>query len=313
MQGHAFFFSGVFVPFPPQVLGILLTLIAVAAAFVTGLLVKAISGELPVLTMLLFRFVFSLPILFAVAIVMRGRSWFHLTETKTMIVRICFGLSGISLWFLSVKNIPLGQATALFQSSVLFVTLLSPFLLGEKIGPYRGSAVVVGLLGIVVITDPFSGPLSLGVMFGLGSALAGAGLSIILRKLGKKEHPATVASLYNGAAFLIVSSVLLVFPSQFEMPSYRQMMFLLALGIVSSLLQICMTFSYRYCDAVIISTLRYLQVPLAGIGGYLIFAEWLSMAQITGAAIVVSSCLFIVWREFAIARQIQKPEPETSL
>ena len=44
-------------PFPPQVLGILLTLIAVAAAFVTGLLVKAISGELPVLTMLMFRFV----------------------------------------------------------------------------------------------------------------------------------------------------------------------------------------------------------------------------------------------------------------
>jgi drug/metabolite transporter (DMT)-like permease len=56
-----------------------------------------------------------------------------------------------------------------------------------------------------------------------------------------------------------------------------------------------------------------LQVPLAGIGGYFIFAEWLSTAQITGAAIVVSSCLFIVWREFAIARQTQKIEPETSL
>ena len=296
----------IYVPIPPQLLGILLTLIAVAAAFVTGLLVKAISGELPVLTMLMFRFLFSLPILFCVALMMRGRSIFHLTETKPMLVRICFGLSGITLWFLSVKSIPLGQATALFQSSVLFVTLMSPFLLGEKIGPYRGFAVIAGLLGIVVITEPLSDSLSFGILFGIGAALAGAGLSIILRKLGKKEHPATVAVLYNGSAFLIVSLVLLGFPAQFEMPAFREMMFLLALGVVSSLLQICMTFSYRYCDAVIIATLRYLQVPLAGLGGYFIFSEWLTTAQITGAAIVVSSCLFIVWREFAISRQAQK-------
>ncbi len=172
---------------------------------------------------------------------------------------------------------------------------------------------IVGLLGIVVITDPLSDSLSFGILFGIGAALAGAGLSVILRKLGKKEHPATVAVHYNCSAFLIVSAGLLGFPDQFEMPAFWKLMFLLALGVVGSLLQICMTFSYRYCDAVIIATLRYLQVPLAGIGGYFIFSEWLTTAQITGAAIVVSSCLIIVWCEFAISRPAQKKDTDGAI
>jgi len=142
--------------FSVQIKGVLLTLAAVFLGVGTGVIVKQLSGDLNLLTMLFFRFLFSLPILLGAALWVRGRQFLHITQKRTMVVRVLFGLTGITFWFLSVRNIPLGQATAIFQSSVLFVTLASPFFLGEKIGLYRTTAVVIGLIGIILLTGPFS-------------------------------------------------------------------------------------------------------------------------------------------------------------
>ena len=71
-----------------------------------------------------------------------------------MLFRIVFGLAGILLWFLALRNISLGQATALFQSSVLFVTLASPLVLSERVGPFRMGAVLVGMVGMSCLRIP---------------------------------------------------------------------------------------------------------------------------------------------------------------
>ena len=86
---------------------------------------------------------------------------------------------------------PLGMATALFQSSVIFITLLAPIFLGEKVGIYRWTAVIAGLAGVVIITDPFAGAMSWYALYGIGAALVGAGLSLMLRQLGKGDAPFT--------------------------------------------------------------------------------------------------------------------------
>ncbi|MEC7207657.1 MAG: EamA/RhaT family transporter, partial [Pseudomonadota bacterium] len=76
----------------------------------------------------------------------------------------------------------------------------------------------------------------------------------------------------------------------------------IALGVVSSLLQLSFTTAYRFSDAVVIVTLRYLQVPSAGILGFMLLSEVPTYLQAGGAAVVISSCMFIVWREFVISR-----------
>jgi len=153
--------------FSAQIMGVLLTLAAVCFGVITGGIVKMLSGDLSLLSMLFYRFLFSLPILFIVAWRVRGRDMLRITQRRTMVVRVMFGMAGITFWFLSVRNIPLGQATALFQSSVLFITLASPLLLSEKVGIYRTMAVIVGLLGIILLTDPFSQSVTPAVIFGL--------------------------------------------------------------------------------------------------------------------------------------------------
>jgi drug/metabolite transporter (DMT)-like permease len=78
---------------------------------------------------------------------------------------------------------------------------------------------------------------------------------------------------------------------------------LIALGVISSLLQLSFTFAYKFSDAVVVVTLRYLQVPSAGILGFVLFSEVPTFVQVGGATIVVTSCMFIVWREFVISRK----------
>ncbi|MGB1625482.1 MAG: DMT family transporter [Candidatus Puniceispirillaceae bacterium] len=286
-----------------QIKGVLLTLAAVCFGVITGGIVKMLSGDLTLLSTLFFRYLFSLPILGLVAWRARGRDMLHITQRRTMVIRVMFGLAGITFWFLSVRNIPLGQATALFQSSVLFITLASPLLLAEKVGIYRTMAVITGLLGILLLTDPFSQPVTPAVLFAVCGAMASAGLAITLRKLGKGDQPVTVAFVYNSIGFLVFSLMVLILPGQFVLPSLKELFMLVALGMFSSLLQLCFTTAYRYSEAVVVASLRYLQVPMAAIFGFLLFSEVPTAIQLCGMVVVVSSCMFIIWREFTISRQ----------
>ena len=286
-----------------RVFGLSLILASVVFGLITGIIVKDLADELSVILTLWYRFLFSLPLLFGVALFQRGMAdWLKINNKRVMIIRVVFGFSGIVFWFLSVRSIPLGQATALFQSSVLFVTLFSPFFLGEKVGIYRSAAVIFGLIGIFLITEAYQQAPSWGIIFAIISAIAGSGLSITLRKLGKSEVPATVASLYNGSGFVVMSVVLVLFSEFWIIPSSEHLMKLILLGVVASLLQICMTTAYRYSEAVVVSSLRYLQVLGAGVLGYFMFDEIPSQVQLFGAVIIVGSCMYIVWREFQLSR-----------
>ena len=284
-------------------IGIFCTLSAIVFGLVAGLIIKVLSDDLSLLTTLFYRFMFCLPLILGVALWARGRDFLELKQKKTMLFRIVFGLTGMLLWFLALRNISFGQATALFQSSVLFVTLASPLVLSERVGHFRMSAVLVGMIGIILLTDPFSTPLSLGILYAVAGAVVHAGLSLSLRRLGKRDEPVTIALLHNLAGFLVWSSCFLLFPDQWQIPVGSQWGLLIALGVISSLLQLSFTFAYKFSDAVVVVTLRYLQVPSAGILGFILFSEVPTYLQIGGALIVVISCMFIVWREFVISRK----------
>ena len=202
---------------------------------------------------------------------------------------------------------PLGMATALFQSSVIFITLLAPIFLGEKVGIYRWTAVIAGLAGVVIITDPFEGAMSWYALYGIGAALVGAGLSLMLRQLGKGDAPASVAAWYNLAGFGVLSVIVMILPDQMQSISQSILIDLVILGVIGSALQIVMTTAYRYSDAVVVASMRYVQMPISGIVGYFVFAEIMSASEIIGALVIIASCLVIAWRELVRTREVNQP------
>jgi drug/metabolite transporter (DMT)-like permease len=281
-----------------SIIGITCTLTAVVLGLVTGMLVKKVGTDITVITTLFYRFLFSVPLLLIFAIIARKSQFLKIEQKKTLLLRIIFGLSGISFWFLAVRLMPLGQATTLFQSSVIFVTLLSPFLLNEKVGWFRWTAVLTGLIGIIIVTDPFSSTISIAVIYGILAAFSGAILAILLRRLGRSDNPTSIALWYNFSGTIVIAVILIIMPKQLSSIDSQILIDLILLGAVASVLQIFFTTAYKYLDAVVVSSMRYIQIPLSGFAGYMLFSESMSLNQILGAIIIICSCLAIAWREF---------------
>ena len=293
---------------PRSLLGISLSSLAVVFGVLTGVLIKKLGSEVNIITALFYRFLFSLPILFLFAICVRGWHFLQINQRRIMLFRVIFGCCGITFWFLSVRHMPLGMATALFQSSVIFITLLSPIFLGERVGLYRWSAVLTGLSGVLIIANPFSGDVSWYFLYGIGAALAGAVLSLLLRQLGRGDAPASVAIWYNLAGFAGLSAIVLTMPEQLYSINQAVIFDLILLGVIGAGLQIVLTTAYRYSDAVVVASMRYLQMPISGVVGYLLFAEVMSQTEIIGALIIISSCLVIAWRELVRSREVSQSD-----
>ena len=300
-----------------NLLGSLIGLVGIVLALITHMMVKDLTYDVDFLMILFGRFVFSLPLFFIFAIIARKKNFLQINNWFYVLLRSIFGLTTMLLVFLSLQLIPIGLVTALAQSSAIFVTILAPIILGEKIGIKRWIAVLVGLLGVYLMTNPIgiingTSELSpIGLTMATISALTHAGLALILRKLGKTEHPTTTALIHNCITSLFVVSGIIIFGSSiigqkgifgteilFE-PNYL-LYTLFLLGFIGSFVQYFMTTSYKYADATILVTLRYIAIPLAGIFGYIIWNEVPTQSQIIGGIFILASCLFITLREMKI-------------
>ena len=291
-------------PLPRSFIGIFLTLLTIIFAVASGLMVKKIGDQAALVTVLMYRFLLSTPLIALMAFLTRGRQFLQINARRTLMVRVVFGCVTMACWFISIRLLPLGQATALLQSSVIFVTLLSPLLLREVIGIWRWSAVVAGMFGIVLLTNPFDGGFSANVVYGVAGAVSGAGLAILLRRLGKADHPASVAVWYNGTGAVLLTSLAFVLPGDNMVVSGPVMIDLLILGIVAAALQLSITSAYKFSEAVVIASMRYLQIPGAGLVAYLVFAEVMTLTEIAGGVVVIASCLVIAWREMVRSRRL---------
>jgi len=296
-------------PLQGNMLGIAYMLMAVLAGVVTSLIIKQLSPLATVMALLSVRFVFSIPPLAMAAYLARGRAMLVVSRWDRLLLRIVAGQIGIIFWFLAITHISLGQATALFQSSAIFVTILSPLLLKEKVGIYRGTAVICGLIGIFMLTNPFSESLNIGAAFGLGSAISGAFLVVLLRLLGRTDAPATVSLWHNITGAVLYPLVALSIGEAWLIGELMagHLMLLVVLGIGAAFVQLGFTSAYRYGEAAVLVPIRYLSVPIASLLGWWIWSETLDVIEIMGMVIIVSSCLFISIREYRLSFRTTSP------
>ncbi len=297
-----------------NIIGSLIWILFIFLSLFTHMIIKSLSGEVDFIITLFSRFAYSLPILFVLAYVARKSLLFRVNNWKNIALRSFFGFVTMIMVFSSLQLIPIGLTTALAQSSAIYVTLLSPFVLGEKIGLIRWSAVIFGLIGVFLMINPISiinetSELSaLGVYLAFGSALTHAALALILRRIGKTEHPATTALIHNLLTSLVITLTIIIFGTKFygktgdygiEILITPNNIFyiLITLGMIGSFVQYLMAQSYKYAEATILVTLRYLAIPIATFFGFIIWNEIPTMNQVIGGLVVISSCLLITYRE----------------
>ena len=280
-----------------NIIGIILMLTMVLAALIMSGLVKSLNNDINFRLMLFCRFIFSLPILYAFGWYVRGNNLMKIKSRNILFCRVSIGLIGICLWFSALQNAEFGQVTALTQSSALFVALFAPIFLSEKIGAWRISAIISGLIGIILITNPFDGALTIGVYLALGSGVNGAVLSIILRKLGNTDEPVSVAIWHNSIGAIVFGISLLLVTPELPIFNFNLILVLITVGVAGSFLQLTFTYAFKFGEAVVLAPIRYLSVPGAIVAGLIIWSEVPSNLEILGSCITVMSCVVIAWRE----------------
>ena len=278
-------------------LGVSVALGEIAIMVAVSVLVKLVSADIDTVTVLLFRYALCLPLLVVVAVWQRGGKALSITAPGTLAIRIVTGLISLACFYAALDLMALSLVTVLFQTLTLFVTFLAPVLLGERVGWRRWTAVVTGFGGTMLLLNPSAAGWTMaGVLFGLGSPFFGAMMMIALRRLGRRDSPATTAVWHNasGAATFAV----IVLASGAKMPSTStDVGILVAVGLLSSFQQFGLAFSHKLVPASILAPLHYLAIPM-GIGaGILLFGEVLTPETVIGSAIIIASSIFILRRE----------------
>ena len=144
-----------------------------------------------------------------VAAIVLPRAGWGVLRTRRYREHLQRGLSqfgSMLCWFLAVSVLSLGSATAISFAAPLFTTLLSIVILKEKVGIHRWSALIVGFVGVLIITHPGAGTLTYGALFALGNAVLISTVAIAIRRMSVTESTETL-TLYQMSIMTLCTAV----------------------------------------------------------------------------------------------------------
>ncbi|MBL8583414.1 MAG: DMT family transporter [Rhizobiaceae bacterium] len=284
--------------------GIALKVVSVVAFVGMSSLIKA-AGRLPAGEIVFFRSFFA-GVTIMIFLAFRGEalSGFRTRHPWSHMARGLVGVCSMGLGFFALTRLPLPEAIALNYAQPLFVLIFSVIFLGETIRIHRWSAVVVGLLGVAIISWPkltlldSPGGLDNDELLGVIAVLAAAAISaiamLLVRRLVQVERTHTIVLWFSMTATVVG---LLTIPFGWERLTLAQAAFLIGAGVCGGVAQILMTQAYRYAEASTVAPFEYVSMIVAIAVGYFAFAELPTMHTLVGSAIVIGAGIFIVWRE----------------
>ena len=195
---------------------------------------------------------------------------------------------------LSFINLPLAEASALIFTSPIFLTALSPWLLSEKVGWFRWSAVILGFVGVVVMIQPGTANFTIWAFIPLTAALCSASRDVLTRRLGIVDS-ATTVMFYTTVVALIGGT--LSMPWSGELPTPVQWGLLATSGIFVTLAHLLIVMALQLTEGPTVAPLKYVSLVWSTIIGYLVWGDIPGAWNIIGALMVVTAGLFIMFRE----------------
>ncbi len=273
----------------------ILYMVASTVLFAGGnAVVKWEVASYPVGEVAFFRSLFALT---AVAVMILPRTGWSVLRTRRYREHLQRGLSqfgSMTCFMLALRTLSLGSAAAIGFSAPLFTTLLSIFVLKEKVGIHRWSALLVGFVGVLVVTHPGAGTLTWGAFFALANALLISSVAIAIRRMSATESTETL-TLYQMSVITVCTLFLL--PLGWARPAWYDVLALAAAGAGNGIAQFWWTRSLSLAPPSAVVPFNYLSLVWASILGLAIWDDVPTPALLVGSAIVVASGLYILWRE----------------
>lgn len=221
--------------------------------------------------------------------------------SRPMRIRVCFEVMGRLFYTLAIALTPLSAATVILQATPLVVVGGAALVFGERVGWRRWSAIVIGMIGVLVIIQPGRDSFSALSLLAVLGMLGFAG-----RDLASRAAPvslsANVLGVYGFLAIVLAGGLFSIWQgAPFVLPETRPALCLLGATLIGVIGYSSLMRAMRIGEVSAVTPFRYTRL-LFGIGlGVLVFGETLSPAMMLGCGLIVLSGLFILWRGKRVA------------
>ncbi len=287
------------VAFAPYRAAVLMVL-AVFCFSILNAAAKALEADYPTLQLIVFARLLSVPM--AIWLAWRAGGM-HLLGTRrpvTHLARGLFALGSMATFIYALGHMTISKAISINFAAPLFVAMFAALLLGERVGPRRWAAILVGFAGILIIVRPADGTLDLATMLAVASAVCYAGTVILTRRLALTETSPAIL-FYFGLIVAVLPALAL--PFLWITPTGDAIWQFALVAVAGTLAWYLMAEAYRFGEASLVVPLDYTHLLFAVAFDWLIFAVLPGWPTFVGGALIVGANLFILWREAQLDRR----------
>ncbi|MGZ9812399.1 DMT family transporter [Pseudoroseicyclus sp. H15] len=275
---------------------------AVVAFSTMAIAARSLAGAFDTFEIMFYRSLVGI-----VLVVSVGAATGHLRDVRTSrlplhALRNLAHFTGQNLWFFAIPLIPLAQVFALEFTSPIWVILLSPLLLGERITRIGVFAALLGFIGILVVTRPTPEAISPGLIAAALAAVGFALTAIATRRLTRHEKITSILFwLVTMQAFF--GLVCAGYDGEIALPSMHNLGWLIVVGCGGVVAHFCLTTALSLAPAPIVMPIDFARLPLIAIVGAIFYGEPLDIYVFLGAALIFGGNYLNITRGQAPRRQ----------
>lgn len=276
--------------------GIFLALFSTALFTLVAALVRQLSDDYDAFQILFFR---QLVFVLLLVPAMRNNMKVLLKPNKVRlhILRILGAFTALYLGFVTVSNIAFADATALGFLQVIFVALIARLALKEEVTMRRCLTITIGFTGVMLVVQPsFSGNEFVYVMTGVAAAF-GAAIAVICVRAVAQTEPKITLLAYQAVCVGLIALIPAI--EQWQTPTIEDLLWLLSIGVISSIAQYVGISAYKWAEANIIANVEYVKIIYSVLIGWILFSELPNMWAFVGVLTILASAIIpMVWSYF---------------
>ena len=265
-----------------------------AVAFMTGAIAsfsamavagREVSFELDTFEIMMYRSFVGIVLVLALGWYFGTLGQITRRHMGTHFTRNIAHFTGQNLWFYAVTVIPLTQLFALEFTSPLWVLLLSPMVLGERLTRMRVLAAVMGFVGILIITRPWEYGISFGITTAALSAVAFAWTTLMTKKLTRTES-VTCVLFYLTVMQAVFGVICAGYDGDIAIPSLTALPYVLVIALCGLLAHFCITSALSVAPATVVIPVDFARLPVIAVIGMLAYGEALDILVLAGAVLI---------------------------
>ncbi len=257
---------------------------------------RAVSLELDTFEIMMYRSVVGFVIVLGVA---RATGHFRSITTRSPGLHLIRNLShftGQNLWFYAITAIPLAQVFALEFTSPLWVLVLSPLVLGERMTRVRALAALIGFIGIVIVARPSPETINAGTLAAAAAAIGFAGSILATKRLTRSES-LTCILFWMTLTQIVFGLICAGIDGDIALPSPASWPWLVVIGCAGLVAHFCLTTALSIAPATVVTPVDFLRLPLIAVIGLMVYGESIDALVIVGAGVIFGANYLNLWVE----------------